>query len=1107
MEPRRTLVALALFLLTIALWPLAAVAQESTGGIQGTVSDQSGAVVPGAAVELNSPALITPQKRTSDSAGFYRFLNLPPGVYVIDVTATGFRKYRETSINLMVGKLLPVDVKLEVGAVTQTVEVQATPIIVDTTQSKIAVNVTSDQIASIPKGRSFADLITFAPGARYEPLQSDLTATTNPGAYPGYQVDGASDSENVYALEGLDTSDIYGGGVGMNVPVDFVQELEIKSSGFEAEYGGALGGVVNIVTKKGGNNWHGSGLFYYRSDVLTGMDRPTLRTNPLIAKSGRIASPAEYYQPKSDSWRVIEPGFDLGGYLKKDMVWLYASYLPSMQSLTRRLTFTPSAANITKGYPSGLQSFPRSDKTHRALGRLDVAPANWVRLGFNWDYQYRRWWGNLPAQDSAFGQYSSVDYQDARTFSAARGQVMPNSAYVASAYFTISPKMLASVRWGLWLSDTQDRGTPTGTRYQWRNSSVGLVGLNGQTIPAASSAGMASYNIPDNFAIVYDKFRRMGLSADWSWYVRGGGAHTLKAGYAMNRIENNTLQAYNTARVLLEWGYDARDAYDTMTILPELNTNCAPIIAYNLSHYGVADTCMGVWGTYVVRDYSTAGKAASYNHSIYVQDAWTVGKRLTLNLGVRFDKEYLPSFSKGPEILSTPISFGFFDKVAPRVGAAYDVLGNGKLKIYGSWGMYYDIMKYAMPRGSFGGDWWKDCWYTLDDPDYTKINPVLSNSHTCPSGGGTPGTLLTTPDWRIPSNDVNSAPPEAIAGQVNGRIDKNLKPMRSRRIDLGSEYALRPNLGLDFRYTRNRMDYTIEDAAILGPNGEEYYITNPGFGITQLMLKDDCPTCPPMPKAIRNYDGLEVRLTKRWAQNWFANTSYTYSRLWGNYSGLTSTEIGDAGGGRHDPNVSRYFDLVQQAFDAHGHVSEGYLPTDRPHTVKFYGAYRAKWFAGESTFGVSQFIYSGVPWTTEVNMISSTPVHPEGIGNWVPVTRDAAGVITAGPTQFNHRGPAYTNTDLLFTHDFKLSKTNENLRATFEVNVSNLFNQRHTLRYFINPLYSGTIDMDLQTFFQGFNWASALNNQTPALAFDNRYGMGDVFSLPRQLRFKLKISF
>ena len=1094
------LTAYLLAFLSLLLLVSSAMAQEMTGGIQGTVKDPSGAVIPGATVQLTSPALMAPLKRETDGVGFYRFMSLSPGTYTAEVSATGFRKYVETNIKLDAGRILTVDAPLEVGPTTQVVEVQASPFIVDTTQSKIAVNVGSEFIDTLPKGRSFTDLISVAPGARWEPLQStNLSSTTT----AGFQIDGASDGENVYALEGMDTSDIYGGGVGMNVPLDFVQELNIRSAGFEAEYGGALGGVVNIVTKRGANTWHGSGFLYVRSDMISAKPRPGLRLDPEQQQVGRVSESYQYYQYKADSWRTLEPGFDLGGYVKKDVLWLYTSYVPTLDRTTRTVNFSSTDPNT--GMVWGNQTFKRYDRTHYGLGRLDFSPYSSIRTALNWNYAYSRWHGNLPTADSEGNLLANGDGASQPTnWPADWGQTLPNNAYVASVYFTISSKMLASARWGYWYSDTQDRGRPSGDRYQYLRSSMGLIGLDGTAVPIEFQHPNGFTTLGEVRQTIFDKFSRTGFNFDWSWLVRGAGTHTLKAGYAMNRIHNDVFYGPNRSWVRPYWGYTYTPVTDSGAEV------CVDLRAQNLDLYGRA-LCRGIFGTYRIIDISTVGNVASFNHSIFFQDAWKVG-RFTLNLGVRMDKEYLPSFSSGAGIVSTPIKFGFFDKVAPRLGAAVDVLGNGKLKVFGSWGMFYDIMKYSMPRGSFGGDYWHDCWYTLDTYDYTDIAPMLdANNHTCPGGGGLPGTKIEEIDWRIPSNTTESAPPPPIANDVNGRIDKNLKPMRLRRIDVGAEYALRPSLGLEVRYTRNRLDYTIEDAGILGPGGEEYYIVNPGYGITKKMLYQDCEdtwvnpeNCPSMPKAVRNYDGLEVRLIKRWSQNWGFSASYTYSRLWGNYSGLTSTEIGDAAGGRHDPNVSRYFDLLQMTYDAHGKPTFGILPTDRPHTLGLYGAHRKKWWGMESTFGLTQLAYSGVPLTTEIPMISSTAVHPEGIGNWLPLTADAEGYITAGAVQKNHRGPAFTNTNFLLTHDLPLSETT---KFTFEVNIMNLFNQKHALRYYTNPLRGGQIPVELETFFQGFDYVSALNDPVEELALDSRYGYSDAFNAGRQFRFKIKFSF
>jgi len=245
--------------LTWALLPLAwialaiapmAIAQETTAGIQGTVRDATGGVVAGATVEVTGPALIGTRKVQTDEGGNYRIAALAPGTYTMTVSAKGFRTSREPNLDLAVGRMPTLDVKLEVGAVAETVEVSGEAPLVDTTSSNAAVSIQHETIDNLPKGRSFQSIIPFAPGARGEPLQSGSSSGTVSG---GFQIDGASDSENVYMVDGVNITNIQNGGVGKDFQMDFIQEVQVKTSGFEAEFGGALGGVINVVPMKGSN--------------------------------------------------------------------------------------------------------------------------------------------------------------------------------------------------------------------------------------------------------------------------------------------------------------------------------------------------------------------------------------------------------------------------------------------------------------------------------------------------------------------------------------------------------------------------------------------------------------------------------------------------------------------------------------------------------------------------------------------------------------------------------------------------------------------------------------------------------------------------------------
>src|SRR3954468_12866969 len=196
-------------LMCTLVFSFSALAQETTGGIQGTVKDPSGAVVSGATVTLTSPALLGKKAATTDSAGFYHIEQLPPGVYSLTTSAPGFSTSTQQNLVIQTGALPVVNIALKVGQAEQTIEVSAEAAMVDVTQSKVQTDITHDVLVSIPKGRSFQSVIPFAPGARQEPLQGTTGNRTN-----GFQIDGASDSENVYMQDGINTTNVQNGGVG-----------------------------------------------------------------------------------------------------------------------------------------------------------------------------------------------------------------------------------------------------------------------------------------------------------------------------------------------------------------------------------------------------------------------------------------------------------------------------------------------------------------------------------------------------------------------------------------------------------------------------------------------------------------------------------------------------------------------------------------------------------------------------------------------------------------------------------------------------------------------------------------------------------------------------
>ena len=235
-----------------------AFAQEQTVSIQGVVKDASGAVLPGATVEARNPLAGT-NTAVSSSDGVYRFPALPPGRYEITATLQGFKSTKIADTVLELGRNLTIDLTLSLASVSEEVSVTAesSPVI-DVKSNAASASITRNTIERMPKGRDFTTILRQAPGAQAESKAG------------GTQIDGASGSENRFVLDGMDTTNLQNGTSGKTVLLDFVDEVQVKSSGYNAEFGGATGGVVNVLTKSGSNAFHGQAGTYYQTEDMYG---------------------------------------------------------------------------------------------------------------------------------------------------------------------------------------------------------------------------------------------------------------------------------------------------------------------------------------------------------------------------------------------------------------------------------------------------------------------------------------------------------------------------------------------------------------------------------------------------------------------------------------------------------------------------------------------------------------------------------------------------------------------------------------------------------------------------------------------------------------------
>jgi hypothetical protein len=1003
-------------------------AQETWGSIRGTVVDPSGGAVPGAPVELTGGTAPRALTATTDGAGVFRFAQAPAATgYTLTVAVPGFRTAKATGVNVELGKATTVEVRLEIGQVSQNVVVSGGAVMVDTESSSSAVTVDRSFFDRLPKGRSFYDLISIAPGARDEAKES------------GFQIDGASGSENVFFLDGQDVTGIKQGTLSAQnrIPTEMIQQVEIKNGLMEAQYGGAMGGVVNAIVRSGSNDFHGQAGFYFNNDGMQARPRSSLILDPLNDNR------AMHVPNPGDSYRTWSPILRLGGPMIANQLFFFSSYAPSRTETDRDVTFTSGARG----------SYHRRDAQQFLANKVDFQPAAKVRLNGSWMWSPNRVTGLLPSYagtDDPANPWGHLGNRTSNSF--LRGQI----DYIATS------KLILSFRGGYSFSNNNTNyGVPLTAAIYYSNSTVGVAGI---ATPLQHASGYLSQA---NAVTKLDTYVKKSYAGDVAYVSNWHGQHDIKAGWQRNDLSNDVVSpGYANGYYRFYW-----------------TTPTSP----NGGTYTCAASCTGKmtgsYGYYRYRIAGTIGAASSNNQGLFLQDNWRVGKRLTVNLGLRTEHEFVPGFSADGAVPSPAITFGWQQKLSPRVGAAWDVTGKGRQKIYASWGIFYDVMKYEMPRGTFGGEVWKDYFFALDDPNL--VTTLAAKGYVPPSEAKTlPGKFFEMLDMRIPANDP-----------AKHLIDPNLKPMQQRMLDIGYEHMISETLVASARYTDRRLVRTVEDTGTMTAEGEQGFIANPSEGITSgaSWTKNWGPGIPFPAKPVRNYDALELRLDQRFSAKYQFAFSYTLSRLHGNYSGLASSDEADVNGvGRTSPNMNRYYDEPWVGVMQTGQYAMGRLATDRPHTLKLFGAYVVKNKLGRTTLSPYLSAYSGTPITTELPLITSTPAFPYGRGDL-------------------GRTPFFFNADVNVQHEFLPVKSREQIKVRLELGIFNVLNSATvTDRYktIANQNDVGSTGLsfaDYADIFRGFDTPSLMRAQK--VRVDPEYGLPNHFQAPRQLRFQMSFFF
>ncbi|MCX6570805.1 MAG: TonB-dependent receptor [Candidatus Aminicenantes bacterium] len=924
MSKKLVIAILALFMAGIAFAQV-----SSTSKMEGKVVDSTGAPLPGVSIEATSPKLVGKSTAVTDGDGTFRLFSLPSGTYEVIFTLQGFKTLIRKDVIIQMSQTITLNVSLDQAALEESVTVVGQSPLIDVKSTVKGMTMTKEVFMSLPRSRNFDGLLSTVPGVQYDNKTGGLS------------VDGATGTENMWYMDGTDVTGVRLGTLGQGAVMELVEEVKVTASGYTAEFGGSMGGVVNVITRSGGNAFHGDILGYFNNNsrFMQGKARDYIRWSPTNSSiSEYVNDDTLYWKGGYDRspYMRTEGVFNLGGYILKDKLWFFGSLNPVYASQTGRRFFN------TDPVPRPEYKYFRKDLALNGQIKLTAAPFKGMRMSASFVNNWSNYRGAIP----------SILGSSSKTYAwGAEGFDYPNMSGAFMLDYSLSNNLLISARGGYSMQNTVNQQIAnrfTTYYFNYENlmfsedpffaANPSLLRLGG----AVNYAGSRTVNDRQ-------KQEKYSSNVDLTYYLSAGGEHAFKFGGQLIRDQEDYLNGAVAPMVDINW-----------------DDTCTALMPYGSVDFG-NEAFRGDYGYYMVRgsvrsDYGSAWKIHRNSYAIYAQDSWTIGGKLTINAGVRTESEYIPSFNTNvdPQYLK-PIKFGFGDKLAPRLGVVYDVFGDSSLKVFASYGIYYDVMKLYMAEGAFGGFKWQTDYYTLDNPDYRLIAPGgTADLYNDPAHAGA-GRYEGTIDWRLPSFDTT---------------DPNLKPVAQREISFGADKKLSEDLSVSARGVWKHLIRTIEDIGFITPEGELYYNGNPGSQYIQdALLTNQGPGYWPEPKATREYYGLNLQLEKRFSHNWQGGINYTLSLTKGNYGGLSSSDEATAASpGRNSPNVERSFDLWFMMYDMTGKEINGPLPQDRTHYFKAYGSYS---FPIGLTVGVVAYGRSGNPVSTQLSFNNSY-IYPNG---------------------------------------------------------------------------------------------------------------------------------
>ena len=999
-------------------------AQETTGEIQGTVKDSTGAVVPSVTVTIKGVNVGITRTAQTDSDGFYRVRQIPPGTYIVSTDATGgFVAQDKENIQVLLGSATTVDFTASASAGTTTVTVtDESGVIVDPTATKAQDNISAQEIDRLPKGTGFTSLLRTTASVRPEPLSGQ------------FSINGSTGPENSFIIDGQETQNYKNGLLNGNndIPYQAVQEIQVKTSGFEAEFGGATGGVINAVTKSGSNQFRGEFGVNFGIPKFNAGPRP-IPVNQLLSSVPNTGQGFEYFPQARDKGTNFYPTGVLSGPIIKNRLWFFGIHSPRIINTFRDTTyitgFGPTRAlqtlspTVIAAGGTTRQTFRETDTFNYSQLRLDASPTDKLRLSSSYTWNPIVVEGGLPANSFSLGSPSTLTV-DGTTFQGAdaarfNGGRQNSNNFRAEGIYTPSSKLVLLGRYtrGFQNQKLSSYGIPDIPQYVCRNVPAAALALAG--------CPQGFVNVSSNSQIVRDVSVRTTIDAQASYLFNFGGHHEVKGGYQRSKIFNDVLTGnIGPGRTYLFYA-DPSNPASASEKYRCLNPNTV-YVRWTINTGNTYPCPANSIGTGVTYQFGASGSATNNATAFFVQDKWQPTSRLTFNLGLRDEQEKIPAFNQN----AINLKFSYKDKLAPRLGVAYALTEDGKTKISAFYGRFFDRLKFSLPQGSFGGNFYHVSYFyiTANQPGYTNYTVgSLKGNYTFPAGGTCPLTsgtaYLCDQDYRIASNI------EGADVLTNGAVDPNVKPYRQSEATVEFQREVMRATVFTARGLYRHLDQAIEDAGVPTDAGEAYVIGNPGQGLAAQVYQQLGYNIAPKP--VRNYKALQFEVDSRYVKNFSFNINYTLSRLYGNYSGLASPDEVDTttGVGRADPNVTRDFDEPWVGFTASGQQAIGILPLDRTNVFKASGTYSYDWRRSRSNSTDLSFfttLQSGTPKTTFVNIFG------------IPIPETKRGDLG--------RTPAYRQTDLNLTHRYRFG-LDKRFTLAFDFNVLNVFNEARPLSY------------------------------------------------------------